>query len=190
MFSIPIDLCLTRAASRKVFGKEVLPASMSEYIAIALLLVRERYVMGEKSFWWPYIQILPETDEVNPSFTWSDDELALLEGSPGIKATRSMQAKLRNEYASLQDGIFKAHPKVFTGVDSSGGAASAAAAGPNDGDGDKESKEPAGAFCFAHFEWAFTMLFSRAIRLDKLTGGPAVSLLRLSAYLISSIALR
>jgi hypothetical protein len=42
LFSIPIDLCLTRAASRRVFGKQVIPASMSEYIAIALLLVNER----------------------------------------------------------------------------------------------------------------------------------------------------
>jgi len=175
LFSIPIDLCLTRAASRKVFGKDVIPASMSEYIAIALLLVHERYVVGEKSFWWPYIQILPETDEVNPSFTWSDDELALLEGSPGIKATRSMQTKLRTEYETLLEGVFKAHPNVFTGTDSPGAAAVAT---PTDGGEDEESKEreQAGAFCFAHFEWAFTMLFSRAIRLDKLTGGPAVSI--------------
>lgn len=122
--------------------------------------------MGEASFWWPYIQILPGTDEVNPSFTWSDAELALLDGSPAIKATRSMQAKLRAEYATLLGGAFAAHPDVFVGTDQPGDPA------PDDG-------EPAaGAFCFAHFEWAFTMLFSRAIRLDKLTGGPAVSLRR------------
>jgi histone-lysine N-methyltransferase SETD3 len=104
---------------------------------------------------------LPETSEVNPSFTWSDAELALLDGSPAIKATRSMQAKLRAEYASLLGGVFKDHPRVFTGT--------------NNLPGDRSLGEEApGAFCFAHFEWAFTMLFSRAIRLDKLTGGPAV----------------
>jgi histone-lysine N-methyltransferase SETD3 len=97
---------------------------------------------------------------VNPSFTWSDAELALLDGSPAIKATRSMQAKLRAEYASLLGGVFKDHPRVFTGTNRPGD--------PSLGE------EAAGAFCFAHFEWAFTMLFSRAIRLDKLTGGPAV----------------
>ena len=85
LFSIPLELCLTRAAARKHFGKDVIPAAMNEYIAIALLLLHERFVVGEASFWWPYLQILPRTDEVNPSYTWSDDELALLEvrGSAG-----------------------------------------------------------------------------------------------------------
>jgi len=160
LFSIPLPLCMTKAAARKELGKAAIPASTSEYIAIALLLCHERYVKGERSFWWPYINILPETDEVNPSYTWSEEELALLEGSPGIKATRSMMAKLRGEYGALlsqtedSQGIFARNPQLFPGA----------------------GQETEGPFCFKHFEWAFTMLFSRAIRLERLSDGEAVAL--------------
>ena len=74
---------MTKEASQATFGKDVITESTSEYIALALLLVHERYENGQKSFWWPYINILPDTIEVNPSYTWSDDELALLEGKVG-----------------------------------------------------------------------------------------------------------
>ena len=69
-----------------------------------------------------------------------------------------MQAKLRLEYQALLDGVFAARPGQFPGADAPGAAGGQ------------------GAVSIAHFQWAFTMLFSRAIRLDKLTGGPAVAL--------------
>ena len=61
----------------------------------------------------------------------------------------SMKNKLQKEYANLMETTFARYPQKF----------------------DTES-----VHTFAHFEWAFTMLFSRAIRLDNLSEGPAVSL--------------
>ncbi len=72
--------------------------------------------------------------------------LALLEGSPAITSTRSMKEKLRSEYALLlaPGGIISSHPHLFPGAD--------------------PSLLGDGPFSFSNFEWAFTMLFSRAIR--------------------------
>jgi len=163
LFGIPLSLCLTKETARKELGKDVIPAATSEYIAIALLLCHERFVKGPESFWWPYFQVLPETADVNPSYTWSEEELTLLEGSPAIKATRSMQNKLRQEYATLFDpdgGLFIQRPDMFPGADASREAPGG----------------PAAPFSFANFEWAFCMLFSRAIRLERLSKGEAVAL--------------
>lgn len=116
LFKIPLKLCLTKASARKSIGKDVLPREINEYLAIALQLIQERYVLGEKSFWDPYIGVLPETDEVNPTFTWPDEDLVFLEGSPVIAATRSLQAKLKAEYDALlggEDGLINKYPDRF-----------------------------------------------------------------------------
>ncbi len=116
LFKVPLKLCLTKASARKAIGKDVLSAEINEYLAIALQLIQERYVLGEKSFWAPYIGVLPETEEVNPTFTWSDDDLAFLEGSPVIAATRSLQMKLKAEYDALlggENGLINKYPDRF-----------------------------------------------------------------------------
>eukprot|EP00567_Pseudictyota_dubia_P005972 CAMPEP_0197453254 /NCGR_PEP_ID=MMETSP1175-20131217/34428_1 /TAXON_ID=1003142 /ORGANISM="Triceratium dubium, Strain CCMP147" /LENGTH=144 /DNA_ID=CAMNT_0042986487 /DNA_START=1 /DNA_END=431 /DNA_ORIENTATION=- len=98
---IPMDLCLTKKSARKALGKDALDRDINEYLAIACQLIHERYVLGEKSEWKPYLDVLPEVDEVNPTFTWNDEDLSFLEGSPVVPATRSLQAKLRREYDAL-----------------------------------------------------------------------------------------
>lgn len=116
LLKIPLKLCLTKASARKALGKDALPASINEYLAVACQLVYERYVKGEDSFWSAYIGVLPETDEVNPTFTWSDDDLNYLDGSPVIAATRSLQMKLRREYDDLlggEDGLISKFPDRF-----------------------------------------------------------------------------
>jgi len=121
LLKIPLDLCLTKASARKAIGKDVLSSDINEYLAIALQLIHERYVLGEKSFWDPYIGVLPETSEVNPTFTWSDEDLKFLEGSPVIAATKSLQMKLRNEYDALlggEDGLMAKYPDRFPSFES------------------------------------------------------------------------
>jgi len=54
-----------------------------------------------QSYFKAYVAVLPETEEVNLTFTWDDADLAFLEGSPVVAATRSMQNKLRFEYDVL-----------------------------------------------------------------------------------------
>ena len=95
--------------------------------------------------------MLPEVHEVNPTFTWSDEDLEFLEGSPIIAATRSMQFKLRREYDALlggEDGLIARYPKKF----------------------------PAEYYTIENWVWAFTMLFSRAIRLRNLVEGEALAM--------------
>mmetsp|Transcript_17374 Transcript_17374/g.36642 ORF Transcript_17374/g.36642 Transcript_17374/m.36642 type:complete len:589 (-) Transcript_17374:8-1774(-) len=152
LLKIPLDLCITRKSARAALGKDALQDGINEYLAIACQLIHEKYVLGSKSFFAPYIGVLPETDEVNPTFTWPDEDLAFLEGSPVVAATRSLQMKLRREYDDLlgnpDTGLIAKFPDRF----------------------------PAEHFTFENWEWAFTMLFSRAIRLRNLRVGERLAM--------------
>lgn len=151
LLKVPIKLCLTKSSAREALGKDVLPREINEYLAVACQLIHERYVMGEESFWKPYIDVLPETDEVNPTFTWSDEDLSFLNGSPVIAATKSLQMKLQREYDALlggEDGLCNKYPDRF----------------------------PKEHFTYENWIWAFTMLFSRAIRLRSLKEGETLSM--------------
>jgi hypothetical protein len=116
LLKIPLKLCFTKASARRALGKDVLPRDINEYLAIACQLIHERYVLGDKSFFKPYIDVLPETEEVNPTFTWSDEDLSFLNGSPVIAATKSLQMKLRREYDALlggENGLCGKYPDRF-----------------------------------------------------------------------------
>ncbi|CAM9809509.1 unnamed protein product, partial [Phaeothamnion confervicola] len=152
LFALPIDLLLTKAKAQEVMGSEAITDDLGEYLAIALLLVNERG-KGEDSFWKPYIDVLPTSQDVFPTYVWAEEELALLEGSPVLAATESMKRKLRAEYAALQD-LFQRLPDKF----------------------------PADIFTFDAFEWAFSVLFSRAIRLGSLTTGASGEAVALVPY--------
>jgi histone-lysine N-methyltransferase SETD3 len=101
-----------------------------------VLLIGERS-LGEKSFWAPYIGILPTAEEVGQSWLWDEDDLAFLEGSGLVAATASLRAKLDREYADLVSDIVR----------------------PNGLDESVYSKEA--------FDWAMSMLFSRAVNLQE-----------------------
>jgi len=104
LLQVPLSLCLTRRSARAALGKDALPAGINEYLAVACQLIHEKYVRGEASFYAPYVGVLPEVDEVNPTIAWSDEDLAFLDGSPVVAATRSLQMKLRREYDDLLGG--------------------------------------------------------------------------------------
>jgi len=151
LFRIPVALCLTKASAREALGKDVLPSDINEYLAVACQLIHERFVLGKKSFWNAYIGVLPEVDEVNPTFTWSDDDLSFLNGSPVIAATQSLQMKLEREYEALlgrEDGLVARFPDRF----------------------------PKEHFTYENWLWAFTNLFSRAIRLRSLKQGETLAM--------------
>lgn len=135
LIRLPKQCCMTKQAaleSSDLAG--IVSEKTNEYIAIALLLLSER-AKGGASYWAPYVSVLPSTEDISPTFAWDDDDLALLEGSPCLAATRSMQAKLMAEHAEVV------------------------------------SKLPTGAAPFAQdfadWQWAFSILFSRAIRLGS-----------------------
>lgn len=116
LLKIPMEMCLTKKSARKTLGKDALPSEINEYLAIASQLIHEKHVLGEQSQFKAYVGVLPETDEVNPTFAWSDDDLAFLDGSPVIAATRSMQLKLKREHEALfdgEDGLWAKFPDRF-----------------------------------------------------------------------------
>lgn len=152
LLKIPIDLCLTKKSAREALGKDALPRNINEYLAIACQLIHEKYVLGEESSFKAYIDVLPEVEEVNPTFTWSDEDLAFLDGSPVVAATQSMQMKLRREYDALLGaegtGLCDQFPDQF----------------------------PREYFTYENWVWAFTNLFSRAIRLQQMKQGETLAM--------------
>ena len=104
LLKIPLSLCLTKKSAREALGSDAIPFGINEYLAIACQLIHEKFVMGSASYFKPYIDVLPEIDEVNPTFSWSEDDLSFLEGSPVIAATKSMKMKLKREYDDLLGG--------------------------------------------------------------------------------------
>lgn len=146
MMTIPLDLCLTRAQAQLTFGKEVIPDDMDEYIAISLLLMSEK-LKGANSRWKPYFDVLPDAEEVYPSYIWTDAELEMLRGSPVYSASRSLRSKLEKEYAFLAPTLER-FPALF----------------------------PRAKFTYELFLWSFVMLFSRAARLSSKTTGEELAL--------------
>lgn len=148
LLAIPMKLCITIDSARETFGDEIITNGMNEYLAIALQLIHERN-LGEKSFYSSYLAVLPETAEVNPTFAWPDDDLEFLAGSPVVAATLSLQMKLKREYEDLVVNFAAARfPERF----------------------------PLDKFSYENWVWAFTMLFSRAIRLRNLKAGEGLAL--------------
>ena len=152
LLQIPLKLCITKSSARKCFDDgNILPPNINEYLAMACQLIYERHVLNDKSFYKPYMDVLPLVNEVNPTFTWSDEDLQALKGSPVIAATQSMQMKLKREYNDLladKGKLMDLHPQYF----------------------------PPKHFTFQNFQWAFTMLFSRAIRLRSMKQGETLAL--------------
>ena len=151
LLSIPMSLCLTINTAKETLGDDVITEGMNEYLAIATLMIHEKFVKGDDSYWKPYLDVLPEINEVNPTFTWSDEDLSFLKGSPVVAATQSLQNKLKREYDALlggDDGLCTRYPDRF----------------------------PRQYFTYENWVWAFTMLFSRAIRLRNLQDGEALAM--------------
>lgn len=116
LLRIPMELCLTKSSARKALGKDTLPSDINEYLAIACQLIHERFVLGDKSFWQAYMGVLPEIEDVNPTFTWPDEDLSFLNGSPVVAATKSLQMKLQREYDALlggKEGLIAKFPDRF-----------------------------------------------------------------------------
>lgn len=65
------------------FGADVITEELSEYIAIALLLVAER-AKGAESFWKAYLDVLPTVEDVRRFFTV---QLTKLQGKKNATCT-------------------------------------------------------------------------------------------------------
>ncbi len=115
-----------------------LPSDIDDYLAIATLLMRERG-RGENSFWKPYLDVLPADEEIVPLFRWTEEDLEVLKGSPSLAAARNLRMKLEKEFKEMELKIFSKHRELF----------------------------PEDSFNYHRWEWAFAVLFSRAIMLTN-----------------------
>lgn len=126
---------------RKARALELVPGlseEVDEFIGIAVLLVQER-AKGDSGFWKPYLDILPRDEEYTTLFRWSDEDFRLLKGSPTVAAAKSLRAKLRDEFDAMEETLFSRDRGNF----------------------------PEDVFTIEAWEWAFAVLFSRAIFLRK-----------------------
>jgi len=137
---VPVDLTMTKAASRRKFGEDIIIDSMSDHSAIALHLLSEKF-QEKDSFWQPYLAVIPQdVDEIGASYAWADSELnLLLEGSPLLNTSLFLQGRIHEEYDLLKESVFTKYPEKF----------------------------PLDIFTYDNYLWAYGILLSRAVRLGK-----------------------
>ncbi|KAL5592636.1 hypothetical protein FOBRF1_006954 [Fusarium oxysporum] len=96
LFTVPYGISLSyfNAVSAGVEGSAYLPhseplpeeylGSTSDHDTINAIFLVQQYLLGEKSFWCPYIQILPQPDDAKDSaipLLWSEKDLLWLRGT-------------------------------------------------------------------------------------------------------------
>ena len=99
-------------------------------------LVYERFVLVEKSFWWPYLSLIPHGEEMMQPVWYSDDALKRLEGSTLRALVVAQKKKVAASYKAVKKAVFDAFP-FFA--------------------------EHAAAYTFANYKWAHAILDSRSI---------------------------
>ncbi|KAL9103111.1 MAG: hypothetical protein Q9163_001822 [Psora crenata] len=68
---------------------------------ITRLFLVEQYLLGNKSFWWPYLQTLPQPDDkhaFNTPLWYDDDDFVWLQGTNLGKATVTRRAEWKREF--------------------------------------------------------------------------------------------
>lgn len=136
-------------------------SSLNEYDKIAIFLIRERS-KGDKSYWKPYLDTLPVENDLKLVFRWKFSDLAFLQGSKIILATKYLKKKIDSQFNNLREKIFEPNSLIF----------------------------PEEIFNLQSLEWAMTLLFSRAIYLQnskKIAMVPYADLLNHNPYSTSYI---
>jgi hypothetical protein len=134
---------------------------LNEYDKIAIFLIRERS-KGNKSSWKPYLDALPFENDLKLVFRWKFSDLIFLQGSKIILATKFQKKKIDLQFNNLRKKIFEPYPLIF----------------------------PEEIFNLQSWEWAMTLLFSRAIYLQnskKIAMVPYADLLNHNPYSTSYI---
>ena len=134
---------------------------LNEYDKIAIFLIRERF-KGDKSSWKPYLDALPFENDLKLIFRWKFSDLIFLQGSKIILAAKYQKKKIDIQFNNLRKKIFEPYPLIF----------------------------PEEIFNLQSWEWAMTLLFSRAIYLQnsrKIAMVPYADLLNHNPYSTSYI---
>eukprot|EP00930_Biecheleria_cincta_P001586 TRINITY_DN102722_c0_g1_i1.p1 TRINITY_DN102722_c0_g1~~TRINITY_DN102722_c0_g1_i1.p1 ORF type:complete len:686 (+),score=137.47 TRINITY_DN102722_c0_g1_i1:53-2110(+) len=135
---VPYDILLTEESARAHFGEGCISKDFGAYGCIALQMIWEKFVAKENSRFAPYMAVLPSTAEIGASFSWSDEELeTLLDGSPVKAMSIFLREKVLSDLRTAKESFMQDFPDKF----------------------------PADAFTEENWIWAFSNLFSRAVRL-------------------------
>jgi hypothetical protein len=76
-----------------------------------LFLLHEKFVQKEKSFWKPFLDILPDTFSVPVYF--SQSELELLKGSSAYEDAMYDKESMKREYQGIRQRVFEKFPAYF-----------------------------------------------------------------------------
>uniref|UniRef100_A0A7S2L968 SET domain-containing protein n=1 Tax=Leptocylindrus danicus TaxID=163516 RepID=A0A7S2L968_9STRA len=101
----------------KMFLQSVL-SSGDEFHVLLLYILYERFLMKEKSNWWPYLQILPEIREFqsNSPLWFDEDRLDLLAGSDARNEIVNYQRHVSRKFSQMiqSNEVLRVFGAVFT----------------------------------------------------------------------------
>jgi len=112
---------------------------LDDYDALAIFLIQQR-ASGDKSPWKPYLDVLPKEGDLGLVFRWEAGDVLFLKGSKITRATLFLKEKIKNQFERVQQTVFEKDPVFF----------------------------PPSVFNIQSWEWALSVLFSRAIFLQKI----------------------
>lgn len=133
---VPLEACIYPESVRKEWG-DLLPKELySGMTPLALYLMNEKF-NNPDSFWKPYLDILPEKDEIDAAVFWDPKELeSLLDGSPIVNQSIAFRKSLTNEFLALKELVFDKDPERW----------------------------PSSAFNLETWEWAYANIVSRSVK--------------------------
>merc|ERR1712232_649797 len=144
--AVPRIAILDRAQARasRIFGPALHEVSAlfsggtDSFHELLLFLMHERFLLRERSFFWPYLRLLPRADAQLQPYFLPDDVLArALAGSALLPAIRKQRDTIRRQYDQMIKGVILKKVLFF--------------------------RDTAKAWSFRRYEWASFILNSRSI---------------------------
>jgi histone-lysine N-methyltransferase SETD3 len=160
LIEIPLNLALSKEHPLNKFMFGNIE-TFNEYDLLAIFLIQQRSI-GDKSFWNNYFKILPKETDLDLFFRWTIFDSFFLKGSKINSASIYLREKIRSQFFRINNQVFKQNSILF----------------------------PKTLYNIETWEWALSVLFSRAIFLQnfkKLTLVPYADFLNHNPFSTSYI---
>lgn len=109
LFEIPRSSLLNISTSKLIDDfsnlKDKLYDHISHWEGLIICMLYEISVLKDRSFWWPYFEVLPGKDDMNSLIFWTDNELSFLE--PSLVLERIGLENAKKMYKQVQDLILE-----------------------------------------------------------------------------------
>uniref|UniRef100_A0A7S2WNH5 Rubisco LSMT substrate-binding domain-containing protein n=1 Tax=Rhizochromulina marina TaxID=1034831 RepID=A0A7S2WNH5_9STRA len=119
--SVPSAVVMSVDSARQSAVLEPLLRVMSrqtreaDFYALLFHLLYEFYVQREASFYWPYLQLLPQLEEIYPPVEFSEEDMRVLAGSTVADSVRQYKARVAKNWQLVQS-VAEATAPVFDAV--------------------------------------------------------------------------